>query len=58
MRGRDGKTLKPPYGRAFAYLATIGAKVSEAGAALQTSNLEVIRRGLEAGNLEIGVHAL
>jgi hypothetical protein len=59
IRGRDGKTLKPPYGRAFAYLAAIGANISEAGAAPQTSNLEVIRPGgLEAGNLEIRVHAL
>jgi hypothetical protein len=57
--GRDGKTLKPPYGPAFAYLAAVGPNISEAGAAPQAPNFEVIRPGrLEAGNLEIGVHAL
>jgi hypothetical protein len=57
--GRDGKTLKPPYGRAFAYSAPVGPNISETGAPPQAPNFEVIRPGgLEAGNLEIGVHAL
>jgi hypothetical protein len=59
ISGRDGKTLKPPYDRAFAYLAAVGPNISEAGAAPQASNFEVIwPGGLEAGDLEIGVHAL
>jgi hypothetical protein len=30
ISGRDGKTLKPPYDRAFAYLAAVGPNISEA----------------------------